>query len=49
MLYMADALEAQENYGKAIDILSQIPHNILDEGSKQTRINFILEKRKDMN
>ncbi len=41
LMVMSDILEIQEDYDKAIEILGQIPDNILSEEKKQARISSI--------
>ncbi|MBN2431033.1 MAG: tetratricopeptide repeat protein [Acidobacteria bacterium] len=44
VLHLVDVLEAQENYQKAVEILQQIPDNVLVPESRQSRINSIRKK-----
>jgi len=44
LLQLVDILEALENYQKAIDILNQIPDNVIVEESRQSRIDNIRKK-----
>jgi len=44
VLHLVDVLEAQENYQKAVEILEQIPDNVLVPESRQARIASIRKK-----
>lgn len=44
LMNLSDILEIQEDYEKAIDILGQIPDNVLSDDQKQTRISNIRKK-----
>lgn len=44
LMVLADTLEIQEDYQKAIEILGSIPDNVLSKGDKQSRIKNIRKK-----